>query len=188
MPLESLYTGYRQNVMAPDEVLAWIKVPRPSTNEMLKAYKISKRYDDDISAVCLVLNMQLDKGSVANIRIGAGGVAAVPARAVQTEAFLHGKAWTQATVREAMQTLRGEFTPLSDMRASAGYRSEVLGNLLQRFWLESQGLQQINLESFVIPGDDPGSMVAHGSDAWIADSRIKSGTGSARNDNARGLA
>jgi xanthine dehydrogenase small subunit len=148
MPLESLYTGYRKNVMAPDEVLAWIKVPLPEAGEMLKAYKISKRYDDDISAVCLVVNLQLDGGNVAKVSLGAGGVAATPARAVQTEAFLRGKAWTQATVREAMDILRGEFTPLSDMRASAGYRSEVLGNLLQRFWLESQGLQQINLENF----------------------------------------
>jgi xanthine dehydrogenase small subunit len=216
MPLEALYTGYRKNVIAADEVLAWIKVPRPCARsgspvlqtaaqpeagllhavqmragasgaaalspnplpqagegaglapsplrgegwgegrregppdgeEFLRAYKISKRYDDDISAVCLVLNMRLDEGSVASIRIGAGGVAAVPARAVQTEAFLRGQPWTQATVREAMQTLRGEFAPLSDMRASAAYRSEVLGNLLQRFWLESQGMQQINLENF----------------------------------------
>ncbi len=148
LPLEALYTGYRKNLMAPDEVLAWIKVPRPHVNEMLKAYKISKRYDDDISAVCLVINMQLDSGKVASIGIGAGGVAATPARAAKTEAFLRGKAWTQATVREAMQTLRGEFAPLSDMRASSAYRSEVLGNLLQRFWLESQGMQQINLESF----------------------------------------
>ncbi|MDI1273344.1 xanthine dehydrogenase small subunit [Polaromonas sp.] len=148
MPLEALYTGYRQNVMAPDEVLAWIKVPLPDANDVLKAYKISKRYDDDISAVCLVINLQLEGGKVSSISIGAGGVAATPARAVQTEAFLRGKAWTQATVRGAMGVLRGEFTPLSDMRASASYRSEVLGNLLQRFWLESQGLQQINLESF----------------------------------------
>ncbi len=148
IPLEQLYTGYRKNLMASDEVLAWIKVPRPHVNEMLKAYKISKRYDDDISAVCLVLNMQVDDGKVASIGIGVGGVAATPARAVKTEAFLRGQAWTQATVREAMQTLRGEFTPLSDMRASAAYRSEVLGNLLQRFWLESQGMQHINLESF----------------------------------------
>ncbi|MBA3595256.1 MAG: xanthine dehydrogenase small subunit [Polaromonas sp.] len=150
MPLELLYTGYRKNVMAPDEVLAWIKVPLPEAEEVLKAYKISKRYDDDISAVCLVVNLQLAGGKVAKVSIGAGGVAAVPARAVQTEAFLRGKVWTQATVLEAMQTLRDEFQPLSDMRASATYRSEVLGNLLQRFWLESQGMQQINLESFLL--------------------------------------
>ncbi|HYW58340.1 MAG TPA: xanthine dehydrogenase small subunit [Polaromonas sp.] len=181
MPLESLYTGYRTNVMAPDEVLAWIKVPLPEAKEMLKAYKISKRYDDDISAVCLVINLQLDDGKVSKVGIGAGGVAATPARASKTEALLRGKPWTQATVREAMDSLRREFTPLSDMRASAGYRSEVLGNLLQRFWLESLGMQQINLESFVIPGEDPGSMSVHISGKGpIADQ--------VRNDSSRGAA
>ena len=148
MPLEALYTGYRQNVIAPDEVLAWIKVPLPVPGEQLKAYKISKRYDDDISAVCLVVNLRVAKGKVEHVSIGAGGVAAMPVRAVQTEAALRGQPWTLATVKQATATLRGEFQPISDMRASAAYRSEVLGNLMQRFWLESQGLQQINLESF----------------------------------------
>ncbi|WP_332776018.1 xanthine dehydrogenase small subunit [Polaromonas sp.] len=206
MPLEQLYTGYRKNVMAPDEVLAWIKVPLPGSpvlqtaarsepgllhavqtragasgaaafspsplpggegerqsgmapsplwgegwgegQELLRAYKISKRYDDDISAVCLVLNLRVAGGLVEHVSIGAGGVAAMPMRAVQTEAALRGQPWTLATVKQATATLRGEFQPISDMRASSAYRSEVLGNLMQRFWLESQGLQQINLESF----------------------------------------
>ena len=150
LPLENLYTGYRQNVMAADEVLAFIKVPRPGTGESLKVYKISKRYDDDISAVCLAINLQIDKGVVAHASIGAGGVAATPARAVQTEAALAGQPWTQDTVQRAIAVLRAEFTPLSDMRASSAYRTEVLGNLLQRYWLESQGMQQINLASFML--------------------------------------
>jgi xanthine dehydrogenase small subunit len=153
MPLEALYTGYRKNVMAADEVLAWIKVPRPVAGEQLKAYKISKRYDDDISAVCLVINQRLQAGKVQSISIGAGGVAATPVRAVKTETALRGQAWTLPTVKSAIATLRGEFQPISDMRASAAYRSEVLGNLLQRFWLESQGLTQINLESFQLEGE-----------------------------------
>lgn len=150
MPLEHLYTGYRKNVIAPDEVLAWIKVPKPATHELLKAYKISKRYDDDISAVCLVVNLALDGGKVVKASIGAGGVAATPVRAAQTEAALTGRPWTQATAQQAIRTLRAEFSPISDMRASGAYRREVLGNLLQRFWLESQGMQQINLEAFVL--------------------------------------
>ena len=148
MPLEQLYTGYRKHVMAADEVLAWIKVPRPQPGEAMKVYKISKRYDDDISAVCLAINLQIEHGKVMTASIGAGGVAATPVRAVRTEAALTGQPWTQATVRQAMAALRAEFSPISDMRASAAYRSEVLGNLLQRYWLESQGLQQINLASF----------------------------------------
>ncbi|MDP3604716.1 MAG: xanthine dehydrogenase small subunit [Polaromonas sp.] len=150
MPLEQLYIGYRKNVMAADEVLAWIKVPKPEPGEMLKAYKISKRYDDDISAVCLVINLRVEGRKVVKASIGAGGVAATPVRAAQTEAALTGQPWTLDTVQQAISTLRTEFSPISDMRASGAYRSEVLGNLLQRFWLESQGLQQINLESFVL--------------------------------------
>ncbi|MDP3758913.1 MAG: xanthine dehydrogenase small subunit [Ramlibacter sp.] len=148
MPLEDFYTGYRKNVLAPDEVLAWIKVPRPSPGEFLRAYKISKRYDDDISAVCLVVNMTLEGGSVTRVSIGAGGVAATPARAPRAESALRGKPWTADAAQQAADALRAEFQPISDMRASAAYRSQVLGNLMQRFWLESQGLAQINLENF----------------------------------------
>ena len=158
MSLEQLYTGYRQNVMAPDEILAWIKIPNPSESsessepggsaELLKVYKISKRFDDDISAVCLAINLHIDKGIVVMASIGAGGVAATPVRAVKTEAALLGKPWTADTVQQAMATLRAEFSPISDLRASSGYRIKVLGNLLQRYWLESQGLKHINLQSF----------------------------------------
>jgi len=173
MPLENFYTGYRKNVLAPDEVLAWIKVPRPlaSSHEFLRAYKISKRYDDDISAVCLVVNMVLQGGTVAQVFIGAGGVAATPARAKRAESALRGKPWTAEAAKQAVDALRAEFQPISDMRASAEYRSEVLGNLMLRFWLESQGLTQINLESFtsVMLGHDPASMVVSAGGQWIAD-------------------
>ncbi|ABM36352.1 xanthine dehydrogenase small subunit [Polaromonas naphthalenivorans] len=150
MALEALYTGYRQTVMAADEVLAFIRVPKATPEETLKVYKISKRYDDDISAVCLAIKLHIDQGVVARASIGAGGVAATPARAVQTEAFLTGQPWTLDTVRQAMNVLRAEFSPISDMRASSAYRTEVLGKLLERYWLESQGMQQINLASFML--------------------------------------
>ena len=145
--LEDLYTGYRQNVMKPDELLAWVKVPRPTAGERLRVYKISKRFDDDISAVCLALRLHLQDGVVAQASIGVGGVAATPVRARQTEAALLGQPWHGDTVMAAMATLRAEFQPISDMRASADYRRAVLGNLLQRFWLESQGQQGIHLEA-----------------------------------------
>jgi xanthine dehydrogenase small subunit len=114
----------------------------------LRAYKISKRYDDDISAVCLVVAAQLREGTIEEIGIGAGGVAATPVRALQAEAALRGGTWTAEAAQRAAAALRSEFQPISDMRASSAYRAEVLGNLMQRFWLESQGLQAINLESF----------------------------------------
>ncbi|APW38709.1 xanthine dehydrogenase small subunit [Rhodoferax koreense] len=152
LPLEALYTGYRKNVMAADELLAFIRVPKaPSPAvELMKVYKISKRFDDDISAVCLALRLVLDGALVRSASIGVGGVAATPVRAVRTEAALTGQPWTVDTVRDAMAVLRGEFQPISDMRASSDYRREVLGNLLQRFWLESQGWQQVNLESLTL--------------------------------------
>ena len=153
LPLEQLYTGYRKNVMAADEVLAWIKVPKATPGELSRVYKVSKRFDDDISAVCLALNLHLMEGKVAQASIGVGGVAATPVRAAKTEAALTGQPWNLDTVQKAMFTLRGEFAPISDMRASATYRVQVLGNLLQRFWLESQGLQSINLESFTLEGE-----------------------------------
>ena len=145
--LEDLYTGYRTNVMRPDELVAWIKVPRPTKDETLAVYKISKRFDDDISAVCLAIRLELRNGVVQAASIGAGGVAATPARARRTEAALQGQPWTEDTVMAAMDALRGEFQPISDMRASAQYRVTVLGNLLRRFWLESQGQRGINLEN-----------------------------------------
>ena len=148
LPLEQFYTGYRKNIMAPDEVVAWIKVPRPQAGGFLRAYKISKRFDDDISAVCLVVDMVVEQGKVTRIGIGAGGVAATPVRAVATESFLLGRNWSEQAASDAAAVLRAEFQPISDMRAGAAYRSQVLGNLVRRYWLESQGAQNINLELF----------------------------------------
>ena len=150
--IEDFYTGYKTNLLAPDEVLAWIKVPKPLATtkaaEFSRIYKISKRFDDDISAVCLGLNLYVEDGVVTKLSIGVGGVAATPVRAIKTEAACAYKQWSKATIDHIKEVLREEFKPLSDMRASSAYRTQVLGNLLDRFWLESQGMQQINLESF----------------------------------------
>lgn len=149
LPLEEFYTGYRQSRLAADEVVAYIDIPLPSAepDQWLRAYKISKRYDDDISALCLVIKLRLQAGHVAEVSIGAGGVAATPARARLTEAALQGQPWNADTVERAAQVLRGEFAPISDMRASADYRRQVLGHLLQRLWLQTQGHEGLNLES-----------------------------------------
>ena len=147
MPLENFYTGYRKNVLAADEVLAWIKVPKATAGEFTRVYKISKRFDDDISAVCLALTLHIDNGVVTRASIGVGGVAATPVRAATTEAALLGQPWTLQTVKRAQATLRGEFSPISDLRASSTYRTQVLGNLMERYWLESQGRNAINLEN-----------------------------------------
>lgn len=148
LPLEDLYTGYRQNCMRADEVLAYIDVPRPTPNEWLRVYKISKRQEDDISAVCLALRIERDaQGVVRDASIGVGGVAATPVRALQTQACLQDQPWDEARIQAAQQQLQHEFSPISDMRASASYRTQVLTNLLQRAWYESQGLETVTLES-----------------------------------------
>ncbi len=148
--LENFYTGYKKNVLAPDEVLAWIKVPKAVTGEFTRIYKISKRFDDDISAVCLAISLQIEDGTVRKASIGVGGVAATPVRAIKTEASCARNHWTKETIDHAIAVLRAEFEPITDMRASSAYRVQVLGNLLQRFWLESQGMQNINLQSFTL--------------------------------------
>ena len=145
-PLDQFYTGYRQSLLAPDEVLAWIVVPKPKAGEWLGAYKVSKRQEDDISAVCLAIQLQLDGGRISAVRIGAGGVAATPVRAVQTEAALIGQVWNEATLKKAQATIQQEFSPLSDLRASADYRRQILGQLLHRAWLESTGYSRVRLE------------------------------------------
>ncbi len=146
LALEQLYTGYRQNVMAPDELLTHIVVPRPVKGETLRVYKISKRQDDDISAVCLALRLTRQDGVIQRASIGVGGVAATPVRATQTEAALAGQACAQDAFARAKAVLQAEFEPLSDMRASAAYRRQVLGNLVTRFWLALNG-QETSLEA-----------------------------------------
>ena len=143
VPLDDFYTGYRKNLMAPDEVLVAIEVPRPMPDEHLRVYKISKRQDDDISAVCLALNLTVREGRITSARIGAGGVAATPVRARKTEAALTDRAWAGATFEAAAALLAQEFSPISDMRASADYRRSVLGRLLLRYWGEEQGELQL---------------------------------------------
>ena len=133
--VEDFSTGYRQNRLGPQDVLGWIKVPRPTPGERLWAWKVSKRFDDDISAVCLCLRLHLDgRGHVAAVRIGAGGVAATPVRAHRTEAALLGQPWTAATVAGAAAVLAQEFQPITDLRASADYRRAALAGMLQRAW------------------------------------------------------
>jgi xanthine dehydrogenase small subunit len=153
MPLEDLYTGYRKNVLAPDEVLAWVKVPKATVREFSRLYKISKRCEDDISAICLAMHLTIDHGIVVAASIGVGGVAATPVRARQTQAALQAQPWNLATVQQATAVLQDEFNPISDLRGSARYRKQVLGNLLQRFWLESLGATNTSLETMWVVGE-----------------------------------
>jgi xanthine dehydrogenase small subunit len=120
------------------EFVQALRVPLAGPPREVRAYKISKRFDCDISALCAAFAIELDGERVRSVRLAFGGMAATVKRAAQTEAALTGQPWTQATVDAAKVVLASEFTPLSDMRASAGYRAQVVQNLLQRFWLETR--------------------------------------------------
>jgi len=138
VPIEDFYTGYRRSLLAPDELLVAIRIPRAAPDLALRAWKVSKRFEDDISAVCVAVALRRQGGRITQARIGVGGMAAVPSRAQRTEAALEGQPWSLATLQAAANQLRDEFTPLSDMRASAAYRRTVAGNLLLRLWHETE--------------------------------------------------
>ena len=140
LPVEALYLGYQKTALQPGEFIVRLRVPRRAPRLLLRAYKISKRYDQDISAVFACFALVVDHGRVASVRIGCGGVAATPRRATATEGALIGRTWDDATAAAAMRTLANEFTPIGDMRASAAYRREVLANLFHRFRLETAGV------------------------------------------------
>lgn len=140
--LADYFTGYRETVRRPGELIRAVRVPLP-TASLAAFHKIAKRRFDDISSVAVAFALDLgpaDDGAhvVRRARIGLGGVAAVPLRALATEQALEGRPWTEETVEHAAGVLRGEGTPLSDQRATADYRSAMLGNALRRLWAESQ--------------------------------------------------
>ena len=138
LPLEDLYVAYMQKAMQPDEVVEALEVPWPSPSLQFRTYKVSKRYDSDISAVCAAFALEVDGGTIVEARVAFGGMAATPKRASHTEAALVGKPWNEMTLRAARAALATDYTPLTDMRASAAYRMQVARNLLERFYLETR--------------------------------------------------
>jgi xanthine dehydrogenase small subunit len=136
IPLEALYRGYRETALAQGELVRAVRIPLPRADRIVGTYKVSKRFDQDISAVCAGFAVTLRDGSVAEARIAYGGMAAIPKRASGAEAALHAKPWSLATVRSAAQAVGGDFEPIGDMRASAAYRARVAAALLERFFSE----------------------------------------------------
>lgn len=134
---EDFVTGYRQTVLAADEVITAIRVPRPGAATRVGCYKIAKRIDQDISAVSAAFAVTLEGGCVSAVRLAYGGVAATPVRAVQTEAALLGRPWTAETVLAAKADVAADISPMSDARGTAAYRAAVAANLLERFFLET---------------------------------------------------
>jgi len=136
--LEDLYVDYMKKSMAADEIVAAIEVPLPTKGELFRTYKLSKRYDSDISAVCAAFAVRFQNGRIEHARVAFGGMAATPKRAQATEQALIGQSWNETTARAAMAALERDYKPLTDMRASAAYRGVTARNLLYRFFLETR--------------------------------------------------
>ncbi len=139
MPVESFFLGYRETDLGPGEVIASVRVPRLSAGQVFRIYKVSKRYDQDISAVIGAYCLTLVDGRVSDARIAYGGMAATPKRARAAERALIGEAWGEAAVEAAGRAIAEDFEPIDDFRASARYRLTVAANLLRRLHLQTAG-------------------------------------------------
>jgi xanthine dehydrogenase small subunit len=139
LALSDFYLAYRKTALQPGECLVAVRIPRRREGTLLRSYKVSKRFDQDISAVCAAFHLELDGTRVVAFRAAYGGMAAIPKRAAHCEAALAGAEWSDAAVELAMAALAQDFEPLTDMRSSAAYRRRVAANLLQRFRLETSG-------------------------------------------------
>ena len=140
MPLQDFYLDYMKNLLQPGEFVEALRLPLPAAGDTLRVYKLSKRYDCDISGLAAGLWLSRDghRDQVADARFAFGGLAAIVKRAAAAEAAVRGQPWTAATVQRAMAAIDLDFEPLSDLRASASYRRRAARNLLQRLWLETR--------------------------------------------------
>ncbi|NKX44134.1 xanthine dehydrogenase small subunit [Roseicyclus persicicus] len=137
LPLEDFFLAYGKQDRAPGEFVEAVTVPIQP--DRLACYKLSKRFDQDISAVCGCFNLAVEDGTVTAARIAFGGMAGTPKRATEVEQALVGRPWTEATVVAAQAGFAEDFTPLSDMRASAGYRLRAAQGMLMRYFRETRG-------------------------------------------------
>lgn len=137
VPIDGFFTGYRKTLLQPGEYIEALLIPRLRANQRFRVDKISKRRDDDISALCMALRLDFDEsGTITDARLACGGMAATPLRGAQTEAALRGRPFDEATVVAAQAAIPQDFQPIDDLRASAAYRLKVAQNLLQRALLE----------------------------------------------------
>ncbi|MEM9551946.1 MAG: FAD binding domain-containing protein, partial [Pseudomonadota bacterium] len=132
LPIEDFFIDYGKQDRSPGEFVEAITLARQP--DSLKCYKLSKRFDQDISAVCGCFNVKVSDGLVQNARIAFGGMAGIPKRATHVEAALQGKLWTKETVRAARDAFATDFAPMSDMRASARYRLGAAEAMLDRYF------------------------------------------------------
>lgn len=140
LSLSDFYLGYQQNALKRGEFIQAVIIPLPvDQSRLLRCYKIAKRFEQDISAVCGAFDLRIENGVVHEVRIAFGGMAEIPKRAQSCESSLLGQRWDENGIAPAIVALAEDFQPISDMRASAGYRLRIAGNLLRRCLLESNG-------------------------------------------------
>ncbi len=139
MPLEDYFLAYGKQDRQPGEFVLSVSIPKPKPGAVFRACKISKRFDQDISALCGAFHLSMDGDRVTSARIAFGGMAATPKRAAACEAALTGQSFDEATLDRALAALDSDFAPISDMRASAAYRSAAARGLLRKLWLETNG-------------------------------------------------
>ena len=133
--LDDFFINYRKTKLKKGQFIHSIRIPLPKDNTF-RAYKISKRFDDDISSVCAAFNLEITKNKVQSVRIAYGGMAAIPKRATYCEKILLNSQVTDEIINKAKKALEKDFQPISDMRASRLYRIEVAKNLLEKFYAE----------------------------------------------------
>jgi len=138
LALEDYFIDYRITARQDSEFIEKIIVPRAQASHRFRAYKVSKRLDDDISAVCAAFSLRIEDQVITEVRTGFGGMAAIPKRARACEAALLGKVLNNATLEAACAALAEDFTPLSDFRASKEYRLLAAQNLLRKYFIEQQ--------------------------------------------------
>ncbi len=142
LPIEEFFLDYRKTDLKTGEFIKAIRIPKLSENQEFRTYKISKRYDQDISAVVGAYRIELEGDTVSDARIAYGGMAAIPKRGIACEAALNGNAWDLATAMTMLGVIQEDYQPISDHRASKEYRLQVAGNLFQRLYQELSGVDE----------------------------------------------
>ena len=133
--LDSFFISYRKTKLKKGQFIHSIRIPF-FKNNTFKAYKISKRFDDDISSVCAAFNLTIIKNKIENVRIAYGGMAAIPKRAIFCEKILLKSLMTDELINKAKDAIEKDFQPINDMRASRSYRMQVAKNLLEKCFVE----------------------------------------------------
>jgi xanthine dehydrogenase small subunit len=141
LAIEDFFLDYRKTDLRPGEIISRIRIPKLTAAQSFRTYKVSKRYDQDISAVIGGYRLTLDGDTVTDARIAYGGMAATPKRAVAMEAALNGAAWSEETAAAAGLKAAQDFAPLTDHRATAEYRARVAVNLCTRLYRDLAGTE-----------------------------------------------